>query len=65
MILSNRISLSNSLLGRYDGAESYQNIEGCINTKEHLTVVVQVEAIGRVTGEIDLLIVDEVESIIT
>lgn len=65
VILSNRISLSNSLLGRYEGAKSYQMIDGRINTKEHPTVIVQVEAIGRLSGEIDLLIVDEVESIIT
>ena len=65
LVVGFRISLNNKYLDELNnqyglGFESYGDISGTIDVAEHKRVVVQINSIDRVSGDYDVVVLDEV-----
>lgn len=66
IIISFRRTFANSMKSRYENFVLYSSIIGPINIDQHQKIIIQLESLNRIQyplPEIDLLILDEIESI--
>lgn len=67
LVVSHRITFTDSLVTRYPGIVSYQDIQGAISLEEHRIVACQIESLSRIAADepIDILVLDEIESLLS
>jgi hypothetical protein len=60
-----RISLNKEIHAKWKqhGFEIYNEIKGDINLEEHQRIIIQIDSVHRLTGQCQLLILDEIESL--
>lgn len=67
VIVSHRITFTNSMKSRYSGLISYQDIKGAIDFSNSSTVAIQIDSLARLSesAAVDILILDEWESLLS
>lgn len=67
LVVSFRVSLTKEISVKWKskGFDHYSEIEGPIDIDMHRKVIVQLDSLPRIIGRVDLLILDEIESIHT
>jgi len=66
-MLSHRISFTKAIATRFPGMVSYQDVKGKLRFDDYSSLICQVDSLSRLDDQvdIDLLIIDELESILS